>query len=162
MSLSHRIPRAYRDAVPIGERLFSPLFVFENGLRLVIHRFLSEIYTDDWWELSLKSRLRTVYDYAENEKNRKDLMPWIGDSACVKVLPIHLVTLGQLEEIVKAYKSECIPDLFPTMEFFLGHMECIKRVRNMFSHMLPCLTSDDSRLAKREMLSLSSHIASKL
>lgn len=157
-----RIPKEYLDAIPIGEQLFSPLFRFENGLRLAIHRFLSQFYTDNWWELSLKARLPDIYRYVEDQKAKKNLMPFIGDSALVKLLPIHLVTLGQLEEIVKKYSSECIPDLFPTMEFFLGHMECVKRVRNLYAHMVPCLTRGDKALAKREIFTLSSHINTKL
>lgn len=148
--------------IAIGNPLFSPLYQFENGLRLAIHKFLSECYTDNWWEVSLRTQLPHIYEYAEEQKQKKDLMPWIGDSARINLLPIHLVTLGHLEEIVKKYRSDCIPELFPTMEFFLGHMECIKRVRNLFSHMVPCLTSEDSQLAKREIRTLSSHINMKL
>jgi len=150
------------DVIPIGERLFSPIFQFENGLRLAIHRYLSEFYTGSWWEVSLKTRLPDVYKYAEDMRARKDRMPWIGDSASVTLLPIHLVTLGQLEEIVKAYRSECIPDLFPSTEFFLGHMECVKRVRNLYAHMIPCLTRKDERVLKREILTLCEHINTRL
>lgn len=157
-----RLPHEYFDVIPIGDRLFSPLFQFENGLRIAIHNFLSTCYGQDWWNISLKVNLPTIYEYAEDQKRRKDLMPWIGDSTRIPVLPIHLVTLGHLEEIVKKYRSDCIPDLFPTMDFFLGHMDCIKRVRNLYSHMFPCLTDDDARLAKREILTLSSHVNAKL
>jgi hypothetical protein len=89
-------------------------------------------------------------------------MPWIGASARVTVLPVHLVTLGHLEEVVKRYRSDCIPELFPTIEFFLGHMEVIKRVRNLYSHMFPCITRQDCTLAKREILTLGTHINSRL
>jgi hypothetical protein len=89
-------------------------------------------------------------------------MPWIGASSAVAVLPIHLVTLGHLEEVVKVYKSDCIPQLFPTMEFFLGHMEVIKRVRNMYSHMFPCITEGDCQVAENEIRVLALHINSKL
>lgn len=119
-------------------------------------------YGIDWWDMSIKKRLPDIYKYAENQKSKMDMMPWIGDSASVTVLPIHLVTLGQLEEIVKEYRTECIPDLFPNMEFFLGHMECIKRVRNLYAHMFPCLTRKDSQLARREIITLSSHINARL
>ena len=89
-------------------------------------------------------------------------MPWIGDSAPVTLLPIHHVTLGQLEKIVTKYSSECIPYLFPNLPFFLGHMDCIKRVRNLYAHMFPCLTSSDARLAKSEINTLCLHINTKL
>jgi len=89
-------------------------------------------------------------------------MPWIGDSPRTPVLPIHMITLGHLEEIVKVYQSEVISDLFPNMHFFLGHMDCIKRVRNLYTHMFPCLTGNDAQLAKREIRTLASHINLKL
>ena len=157
-----RIPKEYVEAVEIGEPLFSPLFQFENGLRLAIHGFLSTAYGANWWDLSLRRDLPLIFKYAEDQKIKKDSMPWIGSSARVTILPIHLVTLGQLEEIVKKYQSDCIPQLFPTMDFFLGHMECIKRVRNLYSHMFPCLTRTDTTLARREITTLSSHINARL
>ena len=157
-----RIPKEYCEVLPIGERLFSPLFQFENGLRLAIHKFLSTCYGEQWWEYSLKNQLPDLYDYVEKQKAKIDQMPWIGDTSRIEVLPIHLVTLGQLEEIVKKYRADCIPELFPTMEFFLGHMECVKRVRNLFAHMFPCVARKDSTLARREILTLSSHVNTKL
>ncbi|HWQ82359.1 MAG TPA: hypothetical protein VN514_08825, partial [Ignavibacteria bacterium] len=75
--------------------------------------------------------------------------------------PLHSVTLGHLEEIVIKYKSELIPVLFPTYEFFSGHMEIIKRVRNMYTHMYPCITKDDISDAKSEIKILCKQIKSK-
>ena len=83
-------------------------------------------------------------------------------SLSVTVLPVHLVTLGHLEEITKKYRSDCIPELFPTIEFFLGHMEVIKRVRNLYSHMFPCISRSDINVAKREILTLAAHLNTKL
>lgn len=156
------LPNEYLEVIPLGNILFPSLFQLENGLRLALNNFLTTCYGPDWWEISLKTRLRTVYDYAVDQEKKRQFMPWIGDSARVPILPIHLVTLGYLEEIVKAYKSDCIPHLFPTLEFFLGHMEVIKRVRNLYSHMVPCITSKDCRTAEREIETLSEHINTKL
>jgi len=157
-----RIPQEYVDLIPAGERLFSPIFQSENGLRLAVHNFLSQCYGNNWWEASLKVRLPDIYKYVEDVKTKKDLMPWIGDSICVTILPIHQITLGQLQKIVETYRSECIPDLFPTLDFFSGHMEIIKRVRNLYAHMVPCLTRKEERVARREMLTLCEHINTKL
>ncbi len=153
-----KVPKEYLEVLPIGRVLFSPLFQFENGLRLAIHNFLSTCYGPNWWDVSLKPNLPDIHGYADEQKTKKAAMPWVGASARTPVLPIHLVTLGHLEEIVKKYRSDCVPQLFPSMEFFLGHMECIKRVRNLYSHMFPCLAQADAKLAKREILTLSSHI----
>jgi hypothetical protein len=157
-----KIPEPYLEAIDLGNTLFPSLFQLENGLRLAIDNFLRTCYGAQWWEVKLKAELPVVFNYAMEQQQKKNLMPWIGDSERVKVLPLHLVTLGHLEEIVKKYKADCIPQLFPTLEYFLGHMEAIKRVRNLYSHMFPCITTADCRLAKREILSLSPHINSKL
>lgn len=157
-----RIPPEYLEVIEFGNILFPCLYQFENGLRLAVNSYLVTCYGSDWWNLSLKPNLPNVYQYAQDQFNKKEAMPWIGDSSRVTVLPIHLVTLGHLEEIVKKYKSDCIPQLFPTLEFFLGHMEIIKRVRNLYSHMFPCLTKKDCKVARREISTLAEHINSKL
>jgi len=157
-----RIPKEYLEVVSIGRTLFSPLYQFENGLRLVVESHLSACYGPDWWETSLKSRLPNVHEYAQSQASKASSMPWVGASARTKVLPIHQVTHSHLEKIINVYQSECIPELFPNMHFFLGHMDGIKRVRNLYSHMFPCLTDDDSRLARREILTLAQHLNSKL
>jgi hypothetical protein len=157
-----RLPADYFDGLDIGNALFPALYQFENGLRILLHSYLTTCYGANWWDVSLKPRLQGVFDYADNQQKKLNAMPWIGASSVVAVLPIHLVTLGHLEELVKVYKSDCIPQLFPTMEFFLGHMEVIKRVRNMYSHMFPCITKGDCQVAKSEIRVLSLHINSKL
>ncbi|HEX7344849.1 MAG TPA: hypothetical protein VF398_11320 [bacterium] len=157
-----KIPPEYLEAIELGNILFPSLYQFENGLRLAINNFLSTCYGSDWWDISLKSRLPTVHDYASGQQKKRDAMPWIGASSRVQVMPIHLVTLGHLEEIVKIYKPDCIPELFPTIEFFLGHMEVVKRVRNLYTHMFPCITRGDCTVAKREIRTLATHINTKL
>ena len=157
-----KIPTAYLEAIPFGNVLFPPLYQLENGLRLAIHNYLSTCYGPDWWNSSLKANLVTIWEYSDGQQKRHSSMPWIGSSARVQILPIHLVTLGHLEEIVKKYKSDCIPQLFPTLEFFLGHMEVVKRVRNLYTHMFPCITKDDCDVAKREIRTLASHINVRL
>lgn len=157
-----RIPAAYMDGIEPASSLFSPLYQFENGLRILLNDFLTTCYGPTWWDVSLKAKLPTVHKYAEDRKAEKVSMPWIGTSARVSVLPIHLITLGQLEEIVKTYQADCIPHLFPSLTFFQGHLEVIKRVRNLYSHMFPCITQQDCKVARREISTLSDHINSRL
>lgn len=157
-----RIPAAYFEAMEISNVIFPSLYQFENGLRIALDSFLTTCYGPDWWDVSLKAKLQKVFEYAEDQQKRLDAMPWIGASSAVKVLPIHLVTLGHLEEVVKAYQSDCIPDLFPNLTFFLGHMELIKRVRNLYTHMFPCITRSDCQIARNEIRTLAWHINSKL
>ena len=157
-----KIPMEYLEAIEIAEPIFSHFFQFENGLRIAINNFLIVCYGNDWWEKSLKVRRNDIYIYVEKVKKKQTYMPWIGDSGRVTILPLHSITLGQLEEIVKEYKSDCIPQLFPNMEFFSGRLEVIKRVRNLYAHMYPCITKKDVRVAKRDILTFCEHLNSKL
>lgn len=156
------IPKQYLEVVELGNVLFPILYQFENGLRLAIYYYLATCYGPDWWGTSLKAKLPNVFEYEGNQRAKMAGMPWIGASGRVTVLPVHLVTLGHLEEIIKKYQSDCIPELFPTLEFFLGHMEVIKRVRNLYSHMFPCISKQDATVARREILTLADHLNSKL
>jgi len=149
----------------LGNVIFPALYQFENGLRLLVHGYLETLYSSNWWNLSLKlkgKKAEEIFSYVEAQQKKLDAMPWIGSSSEVTVLPVHLVTLGQLEEIVRLYRSECIPQLFPTLEFFVGHMELIKRVRNMYTHMFPCISREDCQVAKSEIRVLARHINSRL
>ncbi len=157
-----RLPPPYLEVIDIGNVLFPQLYQLENGLRIAINNFLASCYGNNWWEVSLKRNLLTIWEYADQQQKNHDAMPWIGTSARVQILPIHLITLGHLEEIIKKYKSDCIPQLFPSIEFFLGHMEVIKRVRNLYTHMFPCITKNDCTVAKREIKTLASHINARL
>lgn len=157
-----RIPRPYFEVLDLANILFPSLYQFENGLRLAVHHFLESCYGADWWKTSLQTTLPDIFQYETNQRAKQATTPWLGASKRVTVLPVHLVTLGHLEEIVKKYRSDCIPELFPTLEFFLGHMEVIKRVRNLYSHMFPCISSSDIKVAKREILTLAVHINTTL
>jgi hypothetical protein len=157
-----RLPPEYFEVIDLSNVLFPPLYQFENGLRLLLDSFLTTCYGPGWWDASLKGKLPDVHDYAERQRLKLDSMPWVGSSAAVKVLPVHLVTLGHLEEVVKAYQSDCIPDLFPNLNFFLGHMELIKRIRNMYTHMFPCISRRDCQVARSEIRVLAFHINARL
>lgn len=153
-----KIPEPYLEVIDLGNILFPSLYELENGLRLVINSYLTACYGNDWWNRSLKFTLPDIWEYSNEQREKLHLMPWIGASSRVPVLPIHLVTLGHLEEIIKKYQSDCIPELFPTLDFFTGHMIIVKRVRNLYTHMFPCITKDDCSVVKREIKTLSTHI----
>ena len=146
----------------VANLLFPALYQFENGLRLAIHYFLETCYGADWWNSSLQAQLPDIHQYEAQQRAKLATTPWLGASSRVVVLPVHLITLGHLEVIITKYKSDCIPELFPNLTFFLGHMDVIKRVRNMYSHMFPCISRTDTQVARREILTLAAHLNSKL
>ncbi len=104
----------------VGNLLFPALYQFENGLRIALDSFLQTCYGPDWWDASLKGRLNNTFVYAEGQRKKLDAMPWIGDSSAVKVLPVHLITLGQLEEIVEPTNLIVSRSSFPISNFSWG------------------------------------------
>ncbi len=157
-----KLPDEYANALKLGPPTFSTIFQFENGLRILVNNYLVTLYGQDWWEQSLKIRMRPIYDYVEDQKNKRSFMPWIGDSPSVQLLPLHSITLGHLEQIVIHYRSDCVPELFPTLDFFTGHLLVIKKVRNLFAHMYPCVDKQDLQTLKREVKTLTEHIEVKI
>jgi hypothetical protein len=156
------IPKPYIEAVEQGIPIFNPLFQFENALRLALDKHMQTCYGENWWDEKVQKDLPNTYKYADNVKQNAYKMPWIGATNRVPTLPLHSITLGQLEEIIIHYKSECFPQLFSSEAFFTGHMEIIKKVRNLFSHMHPCIGKKDVKAAKREITTLCDHLRTKI
>lgn len=157
-----RIPAPYFEGLDVANLTFPSLYQFENGLRLAIYHFLGTCYGPDWWTKKIQFEMPKLFEYEADQKAKLATMSWLGSSTRVTVLPVHLVTLGQLEDIIRKYQSDCIPELFPTLPFFLGHMEVIKRVRNMYSHMFPCISVNDAKVIKAEIRTLALHLNPKL
>lgn len=154
------LPEPYNNAIKNANPFFKELFEFENILKLTVHKYLC-MWDENWWENSLRQKKNDIYIYVDDLKKKKSHMPWIGNNAEIEIFEIHHVTLGQLEEIVKSHKSEFIPEIFPTLDFFTGHMLVIKKVRNLFAHMLPCISKNDIASAKREIKTLNEHLMEK-
>ena len=127
-----KIPTEYFDVVQLGNVLFPALYQFENGLRLATHHHLTVCYGPDWWKLSLQTKLPDIFKYEETQRTRMAVMPWIGASARVAVLPVHLITLGHLEQIITKYQSDCIPELFPL--FYRPHASDQARSQPLRTH----------------------------
>src|SRR6202034_1741455 len=83
-----RLPAEYFKAVDAANVLFPALYEFENGLRIALDSFMQICYGTDWWNASLRGRLIKTFDYAEDQRKKLSLMPWIGDSSAVTVLPV--------------------------------------------------------------------------
>src|SRR5690349_16467634 len=101
-----RIPEPYFEVLDVANLLFPSLYQFENGLRLAIHHFLETCYGSDWWDKKMKADLPRVFQYEAEQRAKLATMSWLGSSTRVVVLPVHLVTLGHLEEIIKRYQSD--------------------------------------------------------
>jgi hypothetical protein len=157
-----KLPANYRKSFIIGEEFFRAIFQYENALRLVINNFLKEQYGSEWWELKVKNDLSVIYEYARDRENDRKKKPVFGDSDNVELLPIHYVTLGQLNEIVIAYKSDCIPELFPDIKYFERQAKSIKKFRDLCSHFFPGINDEDWSTVKKPINELSKHLEYRL
>jgi hypothetical protein len=111
----------------------------------------------NWWENRLKTDLPKIYKYSQDEKARQDQLPMVGSSSILK--PLDYLTLGRLEQIVIYYEKEFVPSVFRKLDFFTGHMEITKRVRNGIAHMALSMTVTDIRNAKHEIDILLQHLS---
>jgi len=111
----------------------------------------------DWWETKLKIDLPKIYEYSKEEKARQDQLPMVGSSGILQ--PLDYLTLGRLEQIIIKYENEFVPSVFRKLDFFTGHMEIVKRVRNGIAHMAPSMTVKDIHNAKHEIDILLQHLS---
>jgi len=156
------LPASYRISFSVGEEFFRAIFQYENSLRLTIYNFFKEQYGHDWWENKLKKDLEEIYKYAEDRELERKKKPVFGNSTRVELLPIHYVTLGHLNEIVIAYKSDCIPELFPDIRYFERQAKLIKKFRDLCFHVFPGINDEDWLTVKMPINELSKHLEYRL
>ncbi len=132
------------------------IFIFENALRIKIDTIMSSKYTN-WWDTKIKNELHDVYKYSDDEKNNQSKLPMVGTSNLLQ--PIDYLTIGHLELIITKYQMLFIPSVFPSLNFFTGHMIIVKRVRNALAHMAPSISAKDIRNAKNEIDILLQHLS---
>jgi hypothetical protein len=132
------------------------LFIFESALRIKIETLMSETYPN-WWDAKIKADLPDVHKYAQDEMVKQARFPMLG--AAKRLQPLECVTIGHLEQLIQKYNVLFVPSVFPTLQFFTGHMVIVKRVRNAIAHMAPSTTATDVRNAKNEIDILLQHLA---
>ncbi|TXJ45750.1 hypothetical protein EPJ70_05045 [Brachyspira aalborgi] len=154
------IPKEYIDTLKKAKELYSNIFSFEIGLRLAIDKHLTEWIGKEWWNIRLSKDMPDIFKYAEEHKKQSSI---INENEIDKSIHnIHFITIGHLSEIVKKYKETFIPEVFPNLHFFLGHIEYIIKIRNCCCHMHPNIDKEYIKTLKAETLILSKIINSKI
>ncbi len=154
------IPKEYIDTLKKAKELYSNIFSFEIGLRLAIDKHLTEWIGKEWWNIRLSKDMPDIFKYAEEHKKQFSI---INENEIDKSIHnIHFITIGHLSEIVKKYKETFIPEVFPNLHFFLGHIEYIIKIRNCCCHMHPNIDKEYIKTLKAETLILSKIINSKI
>ena len=151
------IPKEYIDTLKKAKELYSNIFSFEIGLRLAIDKHLTEWIGKEWWNIRLSKDMPDIFKYAEEHKKQ-----YFINKIDKSIHNIHFITIGHLSEIVKKYKETFIPEVFPNLHFFLGHIEYIIKIRNCCCHMHPNIDKEYIKTLKAETLILSKIINSKI
>lgn len=98
-----------------------------------------------------------IFKYAEEHKKQ-----YFINEIDKSIRNIHFITIGHLSEIVKKYKETFIPEVFPNLHVFLGHIEYIIKIRNCCCHMHPNIDKEYIKILDAETLILSKMINSKI
>ena len=151
------LPKEYTSALKNAKELYSHIFSFEIGLRLVIDKHLTEWIGKEWWNIKLAKDMPEIFKYAEEHKKQ-----FFINKIDKSIHNIHFITIGHLSEIVKKYKETFIPEVFPNLHVFLGHIEYIIKIRNCCCHMHPNIDKEYIKILEAETLILSKIINSKI
>ncbi|TXJ29927.1 hypothetical protein EPJ69_11855 [Brachyspira aalborgi] len=151
------LPKEYINALKNAKELYSHIFSFEIGLRLAIDKHLTEWIGKEWWNIKLAKDMPEIFKYAEEHKKQ-----YFINEIDKSIRNIHFITIGHLSEIVKKYKETFIPEVFPNLHVFLGHIEYIIKIRNCCCHMHPNIDKEYIKILEAETLILSKMINSKI
>lgn len=151
------LPKEYTSALKNAKELYSHIFSFEIGLRLAIDKHLTEWIGKEWWNIKLAKDMPEIFKYAEEHKKQ-----FFINKIDKSIHNIHFITIGHLSEIVKKYKETFIPEVFPNLHVFLGHIEYIIKIRNCCCHMHPNIDKEYIKILEAETLILSKIINSKI
>lgn len=151
------LPEEYINALKNAKELYSHIFSFEIGLRLAIDKHLTEWIGEEWWNINLAKDMPEIFKYAEEHKKQ-----YFINEIDKSIRNIHFITIGHLSEIVKKYKETFIPEVFPNLHVFLGHIEYIIKIRNCCCHMHPNIDKEYIKILDAETLILSKMINSKI
>ena len=151
------LPKEYINALKNAKELYSHIFSFEIGLRLAIDKHLTEWIGKEWWNIKLAKDMPEIFKYAEEHKKQSFI-----NKIDKSIHNIHFITIEHLSEIVKKYKETFIPEVFPNLHVFLGHIEYIIKIRNCCCHMHPNIDKEYIKILEAETLILSKIINFKI
>lgn len=132
-----------RDAKAMT-KLYALMYVFENSVREVIIRRLSQKYGDNWWDIFYSSNAKI----ANIRKNAKGLMQsesqnaWHGRRGNH---PIYYTDLPDLRTIIEVGWSD-FHYLFPKLNWVVTRIEELSMSRNVIDHHNPLQPDDQKRV----------------
>ncbi len=125
----------------MAERVYPILYVFENSVREVISRVLSQAIGLDWWDRCAPEGVRR--SVAERMKQENDT-PWHGARGAD---PIFYTDIKDLVSIVRNREGwRKLQPILGRIEWFSELINCIGASRNPVAHMNPISAHDRQRL----------------
>jgi len=133
--------RITTEAKEMAERVYPILYVFENSVREVISRVLSQAIGLDWWDRCAPEGVRR--SVAERMKQENDT-PWHGARGAD---PIFYTDIKDLVSIVRNREGwRKLQPILGRIEWFSELINCIGASRNPVAHMNPISAHDRQRL----------------
>jgi hypothetical protein len=130
--------RALQDAREMAG-VYAELYVFENSVREVVKRVLSNQSGDNWWRTCVPAKIqRDAQNRIDDEKKN----PWHGRRGAH---PIYYTDMPDLSSIVVKNWS-AFEELFPGQSWITQKITEIARSRNVVNHHNPLSKQDRKRI----------------
>jgi hypothetical protein len=107
--------------------VYVAIAAFENSVRDLIARVLSEAVGANWWEVCVSEKIRTR---ATQKQEEEDKVRWHVQRGAS---PINYTLMGDLVSILRQNWPHFEPHI-PTVEWAAGLMDVIERSRNVIMH----------------------------
>lgn len=108
--------------------VYIAIAAFENSVRGLITKILSEEIGADWWEKSVSEKIRSG---AKRKQDDEDRIRWHVQRGAD---PINYTTMGDLVSIMRQNWTPHFVPHIPTIEWAAGLMDVIERSRNTIMH----------------------------
>ena len=110
--------------------IYPLLYVLENSIREVIDRLMTNRYGNNWWDLKAGKLKDKVNERMSDEKKNS----WHQRRSA---RPIDYLDLAQLPALVRQIQKDIVPDIIPSIEWFIQFVEEVYKSRCVVCHMNP-------------------------
>lgn len=133
--------RIVSEAKEMSEKVYLILYIFENSVREVIRRILTDAFGAGWWDRCASDSVkRTVSDRVRQEKDT----PWHGARGAH---PIFYADIKDLVSIVRNNDAwQKLKPVLGSIEWFSQLINSIGTSRNPVAHMNPISKHDRQRV----------------
>lgn len=107
------------------------LYVLENSIREVIHRFMTNRYGSKWWHSKAPRALRETVSNRMSDEEKNSWHQRRG------ARPVDYLDLKQLPTLMRQMEEEMVPGVIPSIEWFTQLVDEVYKSRCVVCHMNP-------------------------